>query len=182
LIKEGSPVNIKDPAGKTPYDWSVERGTENIYNSLLLESTNGEDRVGKNPFTKTNTNRILVLISYVMIPLSFFIFGRMAIYFSLPLVVFLLFIIQKLFIVDYLFAKDTSQIQASSVTSGICQASLLYVGLSWYKIMPYTLYASEYHLLFLVSFIICCYNLFLTCTKDPGYLKTCPSIEEKNQV
>ena len=177
LIKENAPVDIKDPAGKTPCDWAVERGTEGIYKSLLLESKNGEDRVGKNPFSKTNTNRILVIISYVMIPISFLIFGKMAIYFSLPIVVSVLFLVQKYVIVSYLFAFDTSQIQASSITSGICQATLFYVGISWCKLLVSTSY-----FLFIASYSICCYCLYVTCSKDPGYLEVETSIEAKTRV
>lgn len=95
-----------------------------------------------------------------MIPFSFWVFSHAAIYLAVPIVFGCLYLIHKYLVIDYLFAKDGSQITSSPVTSSICQATLFYVLLSWYQILPYTSYMTLTHILFLGSFSICVYSLY----------------------
>ena len=95
-----------------------------------------------------------------MIPFSFWVFSHAAIYLAVPIVFGCLYLIHKYLVIDYLFAKDGSQITSSPVTSSICQATLFYVFLSWYQILPYTSYMTLTHILFLGSFSICVYSLY----------------------
>jgi palmitoyltransferase len=41
LLKAGASYSIKDPAGKTPRDWAVERGTDVLYDQILKECQTG---------------------------------------------------------------------------------------------------------------------------------------------
>ncbi|KAJ3351031.1 Palmitoyltransferase zdhhc17 [Kappamyces sp. JEL0680] len=170
LIKSGASTTIKDPAGKLPQDWAKERETEHIFISMLKESKYGEDRIGRNPLSKSQTNFALSAIPYFVLPICFLTLTKFAVYIAVPLLVLVLFLVQKYLIVGFLFAQDGSQLQASPLTNAICHATLFYVFVTWYRIFPDTSYLFWQHFVFLVAFVTCVYNLYACTTKDPGYL------------
>ena len=52
LLKAGASHTIKDPAGKTPEDWALERGTEKVYRKLIAENKTGVKKLlGNGPFS-----------------------------------------------------------------------------------------------------------------------------------
>ncbi|KAJ3307170.1 Palmitoyltransferase Hip14 [Kappamyces sp. JEL0829] len=160
LIKSGASTTIKDPAGKLPQDWAKERETEHIFISMLKESKYGEDRIGRNPLSKSQTNFALSAIPYFVLPICFLTLTKFAVYIAVPLLVLVLFLVQKYLIVGFLFAQDGSQLQASPLTNAICHATLFYVFVTWYRIFPDTSYLFWQHFVFLVAFVTCVYNLY----------------------
>ncbi|KAI8893637.1 hypothetical protein BC833DRAFT_278272 [Globomyces pollinis-pini] len=178
LLQEGANINTQDPAGKTPADWAKERDTLATYERLVKENAKGLKQGNSKQFR----DRSLYLIPYIMIPFSFYIFGKFAIYIALPLIFYILYLVHKHLIVTYLLGGDPSVLAETPLTSSICQATLFYVFISWVLIFKDTAYLFLTHLTFISNFAICCYCLYKGCSSNPGYIRQSSSFEEKNET
>jgi palmitoyltransferase ZDHHC13/17 len=136
LLEEGASHTVKDPEGKTPGDWAEERQTNQVYQSILLEVKTG-NKTAKF-LNKSRVDQILYAIPYVILPASFLLLGKFAIYFSLPILIFGLYQL-NINVIKRLLLKER-QLQTTSITSSIMHASLLYVFVSWLRILPCILY------------------------------------------
>lgn len=182
LLKEGATHTIKDPEGKTPADWAAERETLSYYEAILLECKTGPEHKGTYGVTNASTDRIMYLIPFVLLPTIFLIVSTLSIYISLPMVLYMLYLIQSTFIVSYVLKGKASAMVATPLTSAICQATIFYTILSWLRILPYTSYLYFYHVFFVVSAAASCYSLYKGCTTDPGYIVKSSSPEEKQRI
>lgn len=155
LLDAGVDFKIRDGTGKTAQEWAIERGWGNLYDKMV-QGIHESDT----PYGILWTDRILTLITVMSYPLTIFILSRMAVYYSLPLVLILLYILQKYVIVGYLFAENFNMVHKSSLTNGILWVTLMYVAIGWLRVVVYTSFRWATHLLFVVSIIVCSWSLY----------------------
>ncbi|KAI8918900.1 ankyrin repeat-containing domain protein [Entophlyctis helioformis] len=179
LIEEGVSLDVKDPAGKTPRDWAVERGSADAYDRILYETGKSLGRKQPTPYSKETTNRIMYAIPFVAIPTVITILSTLPFYFAIPLVILLVFHLQKNLIVKYLLADDAEKLASTPLIASIMQSTLFYVFISWIRLLPYTGFLYFSHIAFLALFSTNIYCMYMGFVSDPGYIRKASSPEEK---
>ncbi|KAJ3003600.1 palmitoyltransferase akr1 [Thoreauomyces humboldtii] len=182
LIQKGVRLDIKDPEGKTPADWATERGQTLAYDDILKET----GRIGKagheggRPYSKDITNRIIYIAPYVILFFSFYAAAILPFYISIPIIMFLTWLVHAQVIVRYLMAGQRN-LSNTPFLAAIPQATLFYVGIVWLKLLLYTGFLYLEHILFLGLYSLCIYSLYKGVVGDPGFLPV-KSIEERKEV
>lgn len=136
LFQHGADETIKDPAGKTPRDWAIERGCVEMFDALLLRSAHKDTRLGFHPLTHRDTHRVLFALPFFLIPTTFWIFGKFAVFYAVPIVFVIVFCVQRSIIVKYLLGGDGSELPSTPLMTAIASSTILFAILSWMKMVP----------------------------------------------
>lgn len=106
LIQEGAKIDVKDPVGKNPEDWCVERNCVDQWHTSISEA--GKPSPKTRPLDKDSSNRVLYIIPYVMTVFSIFTMAYIPFYISIPIVLVKMYIVQRYLIMIYLGHKYCS--------------------------------------------------------------------------
>lgn len=138
LVEEGSDIDAKDPAGKTPGQWAEERGLSDQYDRILVDSGKRQTagRFNGPPFSQATTNRILYMVPYVLIPAAMLILGYLPFYLAVPLCIGGITLFQNMFVIKYLLAKKPWKVPNTPLIASVAQATLFFVFITWLRIVP----------------------------------------------
>ncbi|KAJ3286782.1 palmitoyltransferase akr1 [Rhizoclosmatium sp. JEL0117] len=180
LIDAGASTDIKDPNGKTPGDWAKERGLDQTYDKLV-EIAQG--KAGQPPFSLATTNRILYAIPFILFPVIVTIYDSMPWFFSVPITLAILIVTVVYGVVRYLLQNGRIKLNLTPFLTSIPQATLVYCGMTWVAILPYTGYLYLRQLAFITLYFTTVYLFYATITGDAGLLrKLTPGDEEHKKT
>ncbi|KAJ3102928.1 Palmitoyltransferase zdhhc17, partial [Phlyctochytrium bullatum] len=192
LIEAGARTDIKDPEGKTPADWAKERGHAARYEAILQECSKG--KLSGQPYSKVSsniifrptklqetTNRILYILPYIQLPVVFWFFSSFEWFISVPLTLGFLYLTLGYFAAKVLLGNQPTFPTTPYLTS-VPQATIVFVGLAWFQILPYTSYLFFEHITFLALYFTTVYSFYRALTADPGYLRKIPSPDEQKKL
>ena len=183
LLKAGASHTIKDPAGKSPEDWAIERKTEKAYRQLLAEHKTGiAKKFGNGPFSDSTVHRILYSLPWILTPLMFLIFGKMAFYYAIPTAGLILFTVSKIIVAKGGLGVDPSKLNETPIMLSILHSTLFLNFISWLRMVPTTNYLYWTHTLYLLFYFGAVFSAFKTTFSNPGRIDKSTSMDAKQEL
>ncbi|KAI9350784.1 DHHC palmitoyltransferase-domain-containing protein, partial [Obelidium mucronatum] len=178
LIDAGASTDMKDPQGKTPADWAQEKGFLPSYERILSHAKNSPRKA---PFSPAVTNRILYSLGFIELPFVLIVLDVLPWFFSVPLLLASLMLFTRFVVVGYLLQGGRTSLTMTPFPSSIPQATLLYCGIAWFQIVPYTGFLYFRHLLFMTLYVSTVYLFYKSITSNPGHLRKSSPEEEQHK-
>lgn len=171
LAVTGADLWAKEESGKTPRDLAVELKSIGSYAKALSDVGFEEDGRKRNKtLGDWQTQYCIMAIPFLSFGLMFSTLNILPWFTGIPLVMGEFFGMHHIITRVLLDPKELESMQKSNYFLAIVSSSILWVGWEWArKLVYYTPGNAYWNLLFIISFLLCGWNLFRASTLEPGY-------------